>query len=312
MEDKTLAPSKVTHRDPKGRKCMSIVETQYDKAELSDEEAQRINETPGLAEMFAQFIAKNRTPKDFADKEVKSKYTYPPEYRGPKPIEKQVEILLKYFPRLDPEPTFRYMCDVYPKLVLPKWVEGPFAVPNEYALAEKFYPKVEDRPARYCSGVNLVLEKIALSRGNFYKYQGVQITPGYFGRLSRTADMIDRLIEMQKGADIIIHPMQLGMRWRGKSVQGGHKLYIRREFGGEFGEGSLEIGSVILTHHKRLSRWEELDMDCAGDQSLFDNDFNLCSSAPYFDFGGGGVRFGARSIDSYGGSYASVSGFLPE
>jgi hypothetical protein len=34
----TLAPS-VTHRDPKGRKFVSIVETAYDKAGLSDEEA---------------------------------------------------------------------------------------------------------------------------------------------------------------------------------------------------------------------------------------------------------------------------------
>ena len=33
-----LAPS-VTHRDPKGRKLVSIVETAYDKARLSEEEA---------------------------------------------------------------------------------------------------------------------------------------------------------------------------------------------------------------------------------------------------------------------------------
>lgn len=56
---KTLAPS-ITHRDPKGRKFVSIVETAYDKANLSDEEAQRVNDTPGLAEFVGGFIARNR------------------------------------------------------------------------------------------------------------------------------------------------------------------------------------------------------------------------------------------------------------
>ena len=35
----TLAPSKVTHRDPKGSKFISIVERAYDRAGLTVEEA---------------------------------------------------------------------------------------------------------------------------------------------------------------------------------------------------------------------------------------------------------------------------------
>ena len=56
---KTLAPS-VTARDPKGLKFISVVEAAYNKAGLSDEEAQRVNDTPGLADLVAGFIAENR------------------------------------------------------------------------------------------------------------------------------------------------------------------------------------------------------------------------------------------------------------
>lgn len=56
---KTLAPS-VTARDPKGRKFISIVEGAYNKAGLSGEEAQRVNNAPGLADLAGTFIAKNR------------------------------------------------------------------------------------------------------------------------------------------------------------------------------------------------------------------------------------------------------------
>lgn len=61
MSKKTLAPLKsVTVRDRKGLKFMSIVEAAYNKATLSEAEAQRVNDTPGLSEVVASFIADNR------------------------------------------------------------------------------------------------------------------------------------------------------------------------------------------------------------------------------------------------------------
>lgn len=59
MSQETLAPS-VTHKDDKGRKFVSIVEAAYDKAKLSEEEAQRVNDTPGLAKLVSDFIASSR------------------------------------------------------------------------------------------------------------------------------------------------------------------------------------------------------------------------------------------------------------
>ena len=57
---KTLAPSTVTHRDPKGRKFFSVAEAAYDKADLTEKEAQRVNDAPGLADVIDSFIAQHR------------------------------------------------------------------------------------------------------------------------------------------------------------------------------------------------------------------------------------------------------------
>lgn len=57
---KALAPSPVTTRDKKGRKFMSIVGDAYDKANLTEDEAQCVNEASGLADLVGKFIAANR------------------------------------------------------------------------------------------------------------------------------------------------------------------------------------------------------------------------------------------------------------
>jgi len=56
----TLAPSVVTQRDPKGTKFMSIVGAAYDKARLTEDEAQRVNEAKGLSDLIDRFIAEHR------------------------------------------------------------------------------------------------------------------------------------------------------------------------------------------------------------------------------------------------------------
>jgi hypothetical protein len=93
----TLAPS-VTHRDSKGRKFVSIVETAYDKAELSEKEAQRVNDTPGLSELVADFIANNRITDKYKDEEVDSKYGYLSGYEKPKGITEQTNRLRELIP----------------------------------------------------------------------------------------------------------------------------------------------------------------------------------------------------------------------
>lgn len=81
MSINTSAPSVVTQRDPKGRKFMEIVGVAYDKAGLSEGEAQIINSTPGLAKLITGFIKKHRPeslpetwPKTFAELRKTNEY----------------------------------------------------------------------------------------------------------------------------------------------------------------------------------------------------------------------------------------------
>ncbi len=60
---KALTTSHVTARDPKGLRFMEKVEAAFNKSGLTEEEAQRINEAPGLNDHIAQFIEKFRNDK---------------------------------------------------------------------------------------------------------------------------------------------------------------------------------------------------------------------------------------------------------
>ncbi len=83
MSSSALAPSSVTVRDPKATQFLSIVEGAYNKAGLSKEEAQRVNETTGLADLVTQFIEKNRYSDRFQREEVGSNYGYLSGYKKP-------------------------------------------------------------------------------------------------------------------------------------------------------------------------------------------------------------------------------------
>lgn len=240
----------------------------------------------------------------YADEEMRSNYAYPSEYRGLKPIEKQVDILAKIF-SLSLGGTIEFIEKVLPTLTLPGWAEGWGAFPSVEAVAARFFPKIKNLVERYCRVTNLVLEKIGSSR-KFYNYREGEITPGHFREHARTAHALSLITEKQKG-DILIFPFQFGKRYAGRSV-----CRVREVFEPtEFGLGAFHTGSQILVHPERLVRHEELDMDCSGDEFSSGAD-GVFSGAPYFFFFGGRVEFGTRSVVSAFGCFGSVSGSVPQ
>lgn len=300
----TLAPSQktVTHLDSKFRKPLQILEAQYDKAALTEEEAQRVNDTPGLAELIANFIAESRANNKFKNEEVSSRLAYPKEYKGPKPIADQIKALAAIFD-LSPALALEY-AEHLPEL--PQGAEGWFAIPSVSALAAKHFPEVTDSAERYCRAIQIVHEKIAFSR-KFYNYREGEITTDKLRMHARTAHALDLVAEAQGNGDILIVAAQLGMRHRGRSVRRAREVFISNEFG----LGSLMVGSIILTHPERLVRWEELDMDCAGDEFAPAADGGFVG-APVFVFFGGRVKFDADGFDVAVDDFGSASGFLPQ
>ncbi|MEK7139507.1 MAG: hypothetical protein AAB817_02300, partial [Patescibacteria group bacterium] len=262
-------------RDPKGLKFMSIVEAAYNKAGLTEEEAQRVNDTPGLAEHVASFIAKSRQPNQFEGEEVRSSYDYPPEYKGPRLIAEQIAAIAKIF-GLDPAQALECAKKLPQR---PEGAEGYFAFPSVDALAEKYFPEVTDPAEKYCRAIQLIHQKIAELR-TFYNWREGQTVPAQLRLTARTAEFLAKIVESQPG-DILIIAAQLGKRHRGKSVRRAREVFVQNEFG----LGSLIVGSIALTHPERFVRSAELDMDCAGDEfdPAADGSFD---HAPCFVFAG--------------------------
>jgi len=246
-------------------------------------------------------VRSHSVPNQFADEEVASSYTYPPEYTGPKPIEEQITALAKILD-LDPASALAF-AESLP--ALPEGAEGWFAIPSSVALATKHFPSLTDPAEQNCAGISLILSKIAALR-KFYNHREGQITTAQLRVAIRTAEAMAQITETQKG-DILIIAAQLGLRHRGESVRRAREKFVANEFG----LGSLIVGAITLTHPARLVRWEQLHTDCAGDEFSpeADGEFDF---APYFSFDGGKVKFDTYWVSDTSASFGSASGFLPQ
>lgn len=299
MANKALAPS-VTTRDNKGLKFMSVVDAAYNKAGLSEDEAQRVNDTPGLGDLVSKFIADSRSSDKYKNEEAASSYVYPSTYKGTKSIEQQIAAVAEIY-CLDPTQALKYVKNL-PEL--PKGAEGWFAVPSDEAIA-KLFPSITDKAERYCAMLHLIIGKIAASR-KFYNYREGQINAEHLRQLQRTAEMLANVAETQPG-DILIIAAQLGLRHRGRSVRRARECFIANEFG----LCPVIIGTVVLTHPERFTDSSELDVDCAGSEWSWRAD-GVFACAPRFCFRGGRVGFAARSLERVDRHFGSASGFLPQ
>jgi hypothetical protein len=224
----------------------------------------------------------------FADEEVRSNYGYPSGY-AVKPVCEQLVELSKHFNDLDTSSVL----DCSKELpALPVGAEGWFAVPRREKVAKSYNEAVER-----------VLDLIGKTR-TFYNYRKRNLGPKYLRLSERTAAALKMIGEKQKG-DFLLIPAQFGLTHRGRSVRRVRVVYAPNEFG----LGSFIVGCMILSHPERLVQWEQLHIDCPGDEytpSLG----GVFSSAPGFWFRNGEVRFGAgwacRAIELYG----SASGFV--
>src|SRR3990167_7425135 len=98
----TMSQTLITSRDPKGLHAVGLFEAVYNKSKLDEARAQRLNERGGeLQDGIAKLIAELSVSNQYANEEVRSSYTYPKEYKGPKPIANQIKALAKIFD-LDP------------------------------------------------------------------------------------------------------------------------------------------------------------------------------------------------------------------
>src|SRR3989344_2377111 len=143
----------ITSRDPKGLHAVGLFEAVYNKSKLDDARAHRLNERGGeLQDGIAKLIAELSVSNQYANEEVRSNYTYPKEYKGPKPVADQIKALAKIFD-LDPSHAIEFTKNLP---ALPEGAEGWFAIPSVPALAAKYFPEVTESVQKYCQAVQLV------------------------------------------------------------------------------------------------------------------------------------------------------------
>lgn len=142
----------------------------------------------------------------------------------------------------------------------------------------------------YNEALQKVLDAIKSTRP-FYNWREGKLDTSYL-RQSPLKKVIPEIVSAQ-----------FGMNHKGESVE-----RMRSNKKEELLFGAYEVGIMLLTHPDRLTKYEDLFIDCSGDEYSYDagSDF---SDAPYFYWGDGKLYFDMKFVDDACGYFGSVSGF---
>jgi hypothetical protein len=291
--------------DGKGKEITRNLIEVLDGMKLDQAHGQRIVHKAGDLRMGLQKLLKTLAEPvfQFANEVAVSNYMYSIGYTGLKPIEVQIAAISVAF-GLDSAKALEYSKHL-PEL--PEGAEGWAIVPSINAVVAKFFPSVTDPTEQYGLAVNLVFGMIAKSRRFVYECKD-QFNSHRFRQSTRTTEMLARIAKVQDNSEILLIPIQFGMKYRGYSVR-----YARERMedtDNEFGLNIFIVGCLLLTHPEREEVWEQLNVDCSGDEfsSCADGVFDLASSFVYCT----GLGFGTHGVDYGDALCGSASGLLPQ
>lgn len=235
----------------------------------------------------------------YEDEEVESLYGYLSGYK-PKGLTEQCNQLRVLFPGIGfCNHDLLAQIDAG-KVALPENAEGWFVIPN-WMKNQKIFGET------YGEALQKVLDTISLARnGRFVNYREGQLDETHLRQTARTKKFFQQLAKAQGDPDILIVPAQFGIRHRSRSVRRARVVFLANECG----LGAFAIGIMLLTHPERLANYDDLYIDCAGDEFSPDAD-GVFSAAPVFYYVGS-VEFYTRFVHSTDGSYGSASAFLPQ
>ncbi len=233
----------------------------------------------------------------YAHLKTPSSMDYPDEHiRGSLTVEQQIDTLRAQWPSLNPDHAIAYVRKVYSTLNLPEWVEGPYVIIRPGFFSSTYGEEVEE-----------MLKAIG-SKRKLHNYREGCLGPQYLQREERSLRYEAQMSKFQSG-DLWVVGAQFGKLHRGEAVLRAREVISCRRH--EWAFGARDVACMIFTHPQRFVRWEQLHADCAGDKYSPDADGRF-SEAPYFHFGGGGLRFGTWDVGHAFGRYGSVSGLLPQ
>ncbi len=241
--------------------------------------------------MTTQFITSvtDGQKNQFAKEEVKSSYGYLSGYKKPKSIIEQVQILRRLFPGIG------YTDEKIEKQSIPLNAEGHFTIPRW----EKIAPT-------YGEAVRKVLDMIKNTKnGMFCNYRKDQLSSEHLHQSVKSVQAFQKIGDEQKGYNILVVAAQFGINHRGRSVRRALEIMDSSEFA----LGVFAVVIMLLTHPERLQDYDDLWINCAGDEFRFVADGRFLR-APCFHFSGGRVRFVSNLVDKAHVGYGSASAFV--
>jgi hypothetical protein len=272
---------------------------------LDKEGAERLKGNPDFAEGLRQFVVTQivelSVSNRFANEEATSNYGYLSGYQ-PKGITQQCNRLRELIPGLGYANLDLLKQVEDGTIMLPANAEGWFAIPNIWKKGGQTAIGTTDSEC-----VHKVLDLIKQTRGALYNYREGQVDEKHIRQLAKTKKVMEEISEAQGNPDILIISAQFGLRHRGRSVRRAREVFTSNEFG----LGAFVVGIMILTHPERLMNYDDLWIDCSGDEWSPDGDGGF-SRAPCFFFVGGWVGFGAHVVGLAYDCYGSASGFPPQ
>jgi len=239
-------------------------------------------------------------------------FHYPEGYRGPNSPAEQLVRLVRIF-GLDPGPALT-LSQHLPKL--PYGAEGWFVVPTDDALKRKFFRKAVSADEKFTHIRRLMLRKVAEHVVlNFWR-DLFRLDPQNLRSCERTKRALERIAITQADSDFLIIPAQLGLRHYDRSPDQAREFFIGSAHapealarGDEFGLGIVEISSILLTHHERLYRDQDLGMDCTGEAFAPQGDGNY-SYVNTFGFEDERVHIRTSPSNHVRRAFATPSGFI--
>ena len=223
--------------------------------------------------------------------------TYPKGYK-PLPVREQTKILCEYFgidvPSMLPFKNIK----VHPES------DGLYVIPKPSFVAKHLRVRPQDPYKNWGrlteDGPLAALE----SQGNFKNWRKGEMTNKYIKLLDSTKKALQQLEEDQEG-DFLVISAQTGKKHTGKSVQD-----VRNSLndGKEWLLPAYCVGWMLFTNPHRLTAWEDLAIDCAGDEYSYgaDDEFGYCL---YFNWYEDEVHVDGSWVEYARESFGSASAF---
>lgn len=155
----------------------------------------------------------------------------------------------------------------------------------------------------YNLAVGKVLEEIGKSRP-FINWIDGELGEEQLRETLRKKEMIEKVTK----EGVVELEVQLGQKYKGKSVKEARELFTINEFG----LGAYEVGCILLAKPDILKNNDDLWLDCPGDEYDFSDSDVRFDRAPVFRWDDGKLEFDTIWFGDACAYYGSVSAFLPQ